>query len=280
LVDIRIPGQRVPRLFDARDLKLWVGYKAVVEVDGSEYIGQVTSVPRRREPHTKPLRVVRIATEEDFRLERELREYGREIRKEAQKLVRDYQIRGVEFIGCDVSLDRSHAEVKYAAESRVDLSQIIRRLRETFNLRVTLKQFSFIERSGCASGCDTCGLPLCCSIWSGCRSQPVGVRHAKQQGITPSDKIYGVCGEVKCCMRYEHEVYKEFKERAPFKNSTVTYQGQEGQVVDYAVVQDAVFVQFGEKRSDRQLIPLDRLARENPGVQPADREDREEPEGE
>jgi cell fate regulator YaaT (PSP1 superfamily) len=268
----------VPRLCDARDLQLWVGYKAVIEVDGAEVIGQVTSVPRRREAYTEPARVVRVATAEDFELERELREYGREIRKEAQKLVRDYQIRGVEFIGCDVSLDRSHVEVKYTSENRVDLSRVIYRLREEFGLRVTMRQFSFIERSGCSSGCDSCGQPLCCTIWSGCRSQPVGVRHAKQQGITPSDKIYGACGEVKCCMRYEHEVYKEFKERAPFKNTTVVYEGQEGQVVDYSMVQDAVFVQLGSKRSDRHLVPLGRLARENPGVRPADPEDWDLPE--
>ena len=44
---------------------------------------------------------------------------------------------------------------------------------------------------------------------------PVNVRLAKQQGVTPNEKILGCCGEVKCCMRYEHDTYKEFKQRAP-----------------------------------------------------------------
>ena len=112
---------------------------------------------------------------------------------------------------------------------------------------------------------------MCCATWSGARSMgPVNVRLAKQQGVTPNEKIMGCCGEVKCCMRYEHDVYKEFKERAPFKNTTVKLEDREGQVVDYSMVKDSVLVQFGRKRSERELVPLGRLASENPGITPAD----------
>ena len=107
---------------------------------------------------------------------------------------------------------------------------------------------------------------------------PVNVRLAKQQGVAPNEKIIGCCGEVKCCMRYEHDAYKEFKERAPFKNSTVRVAEREGKVVDYSMVKDSVFVQFGPKRTDQELIPLGHLARDNPGVMPADTEEWELPE--
>jgi hypothetical protein len=39
------------------------------------------------------------------------------------------------------------------------------------------------------------------------------------------------------------------------------------------MVEDSVLVQFGQKRSDRQLVPLGRLTPENPGIEPADPED-------
>ena len=102
---------------------------------------------------------------------------------------------------------------------------------------------------------------------------PVNVRLAKQQGMTPNEKIMGCCGEVKCCVRYEHDAYKEFKERAPFKNSTVRLGEREGKVVDYSMVKDSVFVRFGPSRADQELVPLGRLARDNPGVLPADSEE-------
>jgi cell fate regulator YaaT (PSP1 superfamily) len=278
-VDIRIPGWTTPRLCYARDLDLRVGYRVVVATEVGEFVGRVALTPRRREPYTQPYDILRIVTDEDAREDDEHRELGREIRLEAQKLARDHSIEKVQFIGCDVSLDGNYVEVKYQTDKKdVDLGPVQEGLERAYDVRVVLRQFRFLERSGDASGCDTCGLPLCCATWSGARSMgPVNVRLAKQQDVTPNEKIMGCCGEVKCCMRYEHDVYKEFKERAPFKNSTVKLGGREGKVMDYSMVKDSVSVQFGPQRADQELVPLGRLARDNPGITPADIEEWELP---
>jgi cell fate regulator YaaT (PSP1 superfamily) len=265
----------VPKLCYAHELDLRVGYKVVVETQMGTFVGRVTLTPRRREPYAPPYDILRVATPEDERGEDANRELGREIRKEAQKLARDHRIKEVEFIGCDTSLDGSYVEVKYQAEGRLNLDPVRDGLERVYDAQVVLRQYTFIERASDTGGCDTCGIPLCCATWSGARSLgPVNVRLAKQQGVTPNEKIIGCCGEVKCCMRYEHDTYKEFKERAPFRNSTVKFEGREGQVVDYSMVKDSVLVQFGRKRSDRELVPLGHLAPENPGILPADLEDR------
>ncbi|MDQ3637231.1 MAG: hypothetical protein M3426_04455 [Actinomycetota bacterium] len=222
-----------------------------------------------------PYHILRVATPEDEGEDDRHRELGREIRDEAQKFARDHRVKDIEFFGCDVSLDRSYVEVKYGSENGwPDLDPVRDGLRRLYDAQIVLRRFSFIDRASDSGGCDTCGVPLCCATWSGARSMgPVNVRLAKQQGVTPNEKIMGCCGEVKCCMRYEHDAYKEFKERAPFRNTTVKLEGKEGQVVDYSMVQDSVLIQFGQKRSDRQLIPLGRLAPENPGIEPSDPED-------
>jgi cell fate regulator YaaT (PSP1 superfamily) len=268
----------VAKLCYARDLDLRVGYKVVVQTEEGTFIGRVALTPRRREPYMSPYDILRVTTREDEMKDGALRELGREVRKEAQKLARDHHIKGVEFIGCDVSLDGSYIVVKYQSGGRPALDSVREGLERAYAARVVLQQFTFIERSSDNGGCDTCGIPLCCATWSGARSLgPVNVRLAKQQGITPNDKIIGCCGEVKCCMRFEHDTYKEFKERAPFKNTTVKLEGREGRVVDYSMVKDSVFVQFGLKKSDRELVPLGRLAPENPSITPADPEDWERP---
>lgn len=105
---------------------------------------------------------------------------------------------------------------------------------------------------------------------------PVNVRLAKQQGVTPNDKIIGCCGEVKCCMRYEHDAYKDFKDRAPNRNSIVRLGEREGKVADYSMVRDSVFVRFDpgdDSGGEQELVPLGRLARDNLGVLPADPDD-------
>ncbi|MBA2343561.1 MAG: hypothetical protein H0V83_00500 [Rubrobacter sp.] len=259
------------KLCFARDLDLRVGYRVVVATEYGEFVGRVALTPRRREPYHEPYDILRIVTAEDDREEGAHRELGREVRAEAQKLARDHRIEKIEFIGCDVSLDGSYVEVKYQSDEEPNLTPIRDGLEARYGAKVAFRRFSFIERSGDVGGCDTCGLPLCCATWSGARSMgPVNIRLARQQGVTPNDKIMGCCGEVKCCMRYEHDAYKEFKERAPFKNSTVKLGEREGKVVDYSMVRDSVLVQFGTKRSDQELITLGSLARDNPGIEPAD----------
>lgn len=271
---MRIPGRRPAKLCHARSLDLRVGHRVVVRTEDGDFIGKVALTPRRREPYTDPYEIMRIATGDDERLDSEHRELGREVRLEAQKLARDHRIEGVEFIGCDVSLDGKLIEVKYQTGGEPDLSLVCRGLEDRYGARIVFARFSFIDRSGDLGGCDTCGVPLCCATWSGARSLgPINVRLAKQQGVTPNDKIHGSCGEIKCCMRYEHEVYKEFKERAPFKNTAVTFGGEEGKVVDYSMVKDAVLIQFGEERSDRRLVTLSELVPENPEVVPMDADD-------
>ncbi len=253
----------------------------VVATEVGDFVGRVALTPRRREPYADPYDIVRLVTEEDERKEDRHRELGREMRVEARKLARDYRISGVEFIGCDVSLDGEYVEVKYQAdEKQLDLRPVKDGLQRAYDAQVTLRRFGFLDRSGDAGGCDTCGLPLCCATWSRARDLgPVNVRLAKQQGVTPNEKIIGSCGEVKCCMRYEHDAYKEFKERAPFRNSIVKLGEREGKVVDYSMVRDSVVVQVGPKRSEQELIPLGVLARDNPGVVPADPEDWDLPDG-
>ena len=268
------------RLCYARDLDLRVGYTVVVATEVGEMVGRVALTPRRREPYTEPYDIVRIVTEEDARIEDRNRELGRRVREEARKLARDHTIVGVQFIGCDISLDGAYIEVKYQTDDKeVDLDPVKAGLERAYDAQVALREFRFIERSGDAGGCDTCGLPLCCATWSGARSMgPVNVRLARQQGVTPNEKILGCCGEVKCCMRYEHDTYKEFKQRAPFRNSTVKFGDREGKVVDYSMVKDSVFVQFGTKRADQELLSLGSLARDNPGIIPADPDEWEVPE--
>jgi hypothetical protein len=53
---------------------------------------------------------------------------------------------------------------------------------------------------------------------------------------------------------------------------------REGKVVDYSMVKDSVFVQFGSKRADQELLSLGSLARDNPGIMPADTDEWELPE--
>jgi len=52
-------------------------------------------------------------------------------------------------------------------------------------------------------GYGSCGRPLCCTTWLQ-SFEPISIKMAKQQelSLNPS-KLSGLCGRLKCCLRYE-----------------------------------------------------------------------------
>jgi cell fate regulator YaaT (PSP1 superfamily) len=78
---------------------------------------------------------------------------------------------------------------------------------------------------------------------------PVSMRMAKLQKSTldPS-KISGRCGRLKCCLRFEQDVYEEFqKELPPVGSRVVTAKGQ-GRVLAQEVLARKVLVEFEDGR--------------------------------
>ena len=56
-----------------------------------------------------------------------------------------------------------------------------------------------------------CGKPVCCNTHLS-EMPPVSVKMAKLQKATlDPTKISGRCGRLKCCLRYEYNIYEEMK---------------------------------------------------------------------
>jgi hypothetical protein len=64
-------------------------------------------------------------------------------------------------------------------------------------------------------GYGICGNPLCCGNWL--KEYPsISMRHARDQDIIqPPSKLSGPCNRLRCCLRYEHEMYVELRTGAP-----------------------------------------------------------------
>ena len=78
---------------------------------------------------------------------------------------------------------------------------------------------------------------------------PVSMKMAKLQKSTldPS-KISGRCGRLKCCLRFEQDVYEEFqKELPPVGSRIVTSKGQ-GRVLAQEVLAKRLLVEFEDGR--------------------------------
>jgi cell fate regulator YaaT (PSP1 superfamily) len=66
-----------------------------------------------------------------------------------------------------------------------------------------MRQIGVRDEARMLGGYGSCGRPLCCSTWLQ-SFEPVSIKMAKQQdlALNPS-RLSGLCGRLKCCLRYE-----------------------------------------------------------------------------
>jgi cell fate regulator YaaT (PSP1 superfamily) len=76
---------------------------------------------------------------------------------------------------------------------------------------------------------------------------PISIRMAKQQGVSlaPSE-ITGMCGRLRCCLKYEHDFYVNAKKDLPKRGKHVVTPQGEGKVVRLNTLKKLVFVDLGQ----------------------------------
>jgi len=147
-------------------------------------------------------RVLRRATGQDqaLRQRQELRE--REAFRVCVMKIRERGL-AMKLARVEQPFDGSRLVFFFTSEERVDFRELVRELASEFKTRIDLRQIGVRDEARLLAGYGTCGRPLCCSTWL--RSfEPVSIKMAKQQdlALNPS-RLSGLCGRLKCCLRYE-----------------------------------------------------------------------------
>ena len=101
------------------------------------------------------------------------------------------------------AFDGSRLVFYFTADGRVDFRELVRELAAEFRTRIEMRQIGVRDEAKMLGGYGTCGRPLCCTTFL-TSFEPVSIKMAKQQDLSlnPS-KLSGLCGRLKCCLRYE-----------------------------------------------------------------------------
>ena len=183
------------------------GDQVVVQTSEGPAVGTVTrAVPaladRRRPAQDSPSRVVRRASKEDIvtRLKQQQRE------QEAHRIcllkIKERSL-GMKLTRVEQLFDGSRLIFYYTADGRVDFRELVRDLASHFRTRIEMRQIGVRDEARMLGGYGPCGRPLCCTTWLQ-SFEPISIKMAKQQNLSlnPS-KLSGMCGRLKCCLRYE-----------------------------------------------------------------------------
>jgi len=183
-----------------------VGEHVVVETEAGHALGttvrHVGQLDGRRRFPTEPPRVVRLATREDVLARQRHERRERDAFRVAMLKIRERGL-GMKLARVEQAFDGSKLVFYFTAEARVDFRELVRELASEFRARIEMRQIGVRDEAKMIGGYGTCGRPLCCTTFLN-SFEPVSIKMAKQQDLSMNpSKLSGLCGRLKCCLRYE-----------------------------------------------------------------------------
>jgi len=190
-----------------RETPLRAGDRVVVQGEAGPALATVVrSIPeldeKRRPAADSAQRAVRLATREDVAVRLKHQHREREAYRIGLLKIRERGL-GMKLTRVEQSLDGSRLVFYFTADGRVDFRELVRELASEFHTRIEMRQIGVRDEAKMLGGYGTCGRPLCCTTFLQ-SFEPVSIKMAKQQDLSlnPS-KLSGLCGRLKCCLRYE-----------------------------------------------------------------------------
>ena len=186
-----------------------------------------------------------LATDADVARDESVRSKRAEVKVLARRLVRAHEL-PMKVIAVDYASATGLVVIYFSAPDRVDFRALVKDLTSRLRTKVELRQVGPREEAKLQGGIGPCGRDLCCSTFLR-EFEPVSIRMAKDQDLPVNPmRIAGACGRLMCCLKYEHPLYLDFKQRAPRVGSSVESPSGAGTVVGYSVPADEVIVKVAE----------------------------------
>jgi len=216
VVEVKFKGARKEFFINNENIYLEIGELVAVEGPTGGYdIGHVSltgelvrmQMKRRKTPLDQVTRkIYRKATEADVDKWKLAKDMEWETMHKARTLALDLRL-SMKISDVDYQGDKTKATFFYTAEGRVDFRELIKKMAETFRIRIEMRQIGMRQEAGRLGGIGSCGRELCCSTWL-TNFKTVSTAAARYQNLSLNTlKLAGQCGKLKCCLNYELDTY-------------------------------------------------------------------------
>lgn len=218
IVEIKFKGSRKDFYLNQDDIYLEAGELVVVETPtGGFDIGHVSvtgelvrmqMVKRHVKDDDVTKKILRKASSADVDKWKAAKDLEWETMHKARKLALDLGLQ-MKISDVDYQGDKTKATFYYTAEGRVDFRELIKRMAESFRIRIEMRQIGMRQEASRLGGIGSCGRELCCSTWL-TDFKTVSTSAARYQNLSLNTlKLAGQCGKLKCCLNYELDTYMD-----------------------------------------------------------------------
>lgn len=232
------------------------GQQVIVETTRGIEFGNVVIGPKEVEDDqiTQPLKsVIRLATNEDRRIEERNREKEKEAFQICLEKIRKHKLE-MKLIDAEYTFDNNKVLFYFTADGRIDFRELVKDLAAVFRTRIELRQIGVRDETKIRGGIGICGRELCCHTYLS-EFAPVSIKMAKEQNLSLNPtKISGVCGRLMCCLTNEQETYEKLNSRLPSTGDTVTTpEGLKGEVQSLSVLRQLVKVIVTLENDEKEI---------------------------
>ena len=260
LVNVRYGTLKNIENFHTRVEGLKNGDVVVIRSNRGVEFGKIVSEAKKTDKEFKegsPEEVLRKAVEDDQNKQKKIEE---EIipneYKYCKKKVKELNV-PMKLVGIEHLFGGKKIIIYYIADKRIDFRELVKDLAREFQARIEMKQIGVRDEARLLADYQHCGRELCCRTFLK-NLEPVAMRMAKRQKATMDPaKVSGRCGKLMCCLRYEDEVYEEFKGKLPRKGSFITTTKGEGEVINVEILAQCVLMET--KEGSRVSVSLDEI---------------------
>ena len=232
------------------------GQQVIVETARGIEFGNVVMGPREVEDDkiTQPLKsVIRLATNEDRKIEERNREKEKEAFQICLEKIRKHKL-AMKLIDAEYTFDNNKVLFYFTADGRIDFRELVKDLAAVFRTRIELRQIGVRDETKIRGGIGICGRELCCHTYLS-EFAPVSIKMAKEQNLSLNPtKISGVCGRLMCCLTNEQETYEQLNSKLPSVGDTVTTpEGLKGEVQSLSVLRQLVKVVVTLENDEKEI---------------------------
>ena len=194
--------------------------------------------------------VIRKANYDDIERLRENRNIEESAVEFCKKRILDREM-NMQLLQAEYQLDRNKLTFYFTADKRIDFRELVKDLAMKYKTRIELRQIGVRDRSKRLEGCGVCGLKLCCSSMIR-EFTPISTQYAKLQNlsINPS-KLSGLCGKLKCCLKYEKDFYEEVLKDYPEPDTIVETETGTGIIEKIDVFSKIITVRYEDENCER-----------------------------
>jgi len=230
--------------FNPEDHKLNVADYVIVKTELGVEMGKIVSIKdvdeKKQERPIKP--ILRKANLTDIEKVEQKNKHQKSDLKNCKQLVVKHEL-PIKIIGVHYSFDGGRITFAFTASGRIDFRELVKGLTHKFQKSIRLHQIGVRDEAKYKGEIGPCGQVLCCKQFLDKLGQ-VNSDFAETQQIIHrgGDRLTGVCGRLKCCLKYEQKNYEKLNENLPPINSSLKTPQGKGRVVRWHTLKQTVDV--------------------------------------